>query len=50
MIREFHDEITRLREQLAKLSGGKMGGTNQVGPDGQPQVVTVEKYVAVEDK
>jgi len=24
MIREFHDEITRLREQLAALSGGKL--------------------------
>jgi len=50
MIREFHDEITRLREQLAKLSGGKMGSAQEVGPDGQSQVVTVEKYVAVEDR
>jgi len=24
MIREFHDEITRLREQLAAMSGGKL--------------------------
>lgn len=31
MIREFHDEITRLREQLAALSGGKIN----VAP-GQP--------------
>jgi hypothetical protein len=34
MIREFHDEITRLREQLAKLSGGKLNGSSQVGVDG----------------
>ena len=25
MIREFHDEITRLRQQLAATSGGKLG-------------------------
>lgn len=50
MIREFHDEITRLREQLAKLSGGKLNGTQQVGSDGQPVVVEVEKYIFVEDK
>jgi len=24
MIREFHDEITRLREQLASMTGGKI--------------------------
>jgi kinesin family protein 3/17 len=24
MIREFHDEITRLREQLAAMTGGKI--------------------------
>lgn len=50
MIREFHDEITRLREQLAKLSGGKLNGSSQVGVDGQQQVVEVEKYIFVEDK
>lgn len=51
MIREFHDEITRLREQLAKLSGGKLNGvTGSVGADGQPIVVEVEKYIYVEDK
>ena len=25
MIREFHDEITRLRQQLAAMSGGQLG-------------------------
>lgn len=49
MIREFHDEITRLREQLAKLSGGKLNGMS-TGPDGEPVVVEVEKYIFVEDK
>lgn len=34
MIREFHDEITRLREQLAALSGGKI---NMQGQPGQPE-------------
>ena len=33
MIREFHDEITRLREQLAAMSGGKL---NITGEPGQP--------------
>jgi hypothetical protein len=33
MIREFHDEITRLREQLAKMSGGKLNGM-QMNADG----------------
>lgn len=49
MIREFHDEITRLREQLAKLSGGKLNGM-ALNAQGQPQVVEVEKYIFVEDK
>ena len=31
MIREFHDEITRLREQLAQLSGGKLNMNNPAG-------------------
>jgi predicted ATP-dependent protease len=48
MIREFHDEITRLREQLAKLSGGKLNG--MVSANGEPVVVEVEKYIFVEDK
>jgi len=33
MIREFHDEITRLRDQLAAFSGGKIN----FGAAGQPQ-------------
>lgn len=49
MIREFHDEITRLREQLAKMSGGKLNGL-QMNADGVTTVVEVEKYIFVEDK
>jgi len=51
MIREFHDEITRLREQLAKLSGGKLNGMS-TGLDGQPivDVQVVEKFIYIEDK
>lgn len=50
MIREFHDEITRLREQLAKMSGGKLNGSMGLGANGEPEVVEVEKYIYVEDK
>lgn len=46
MIREFHDEITRLREQLAALSGGKInmqgsgpGGQDMAAMAGAPNVV-----------
>jgi len=44
MIREFHDEITRLREQLAALSGGKLNvqGSGQSGAflgDMSPNIV-----------
>ena len=49
MIREFHDEITRLREQLTKLSGGKLNGF-QMNADGEPVVIEQEKYILVEDK
>ena len=31
MIREFHDELTRLREQLAQLSGGKLTFSGEPG-------------------
>lgn len=34
MIREFHDEITRLREQLAAASGGKLNITGEPGMQG----------------
>ena len=52
MIREFHDELTRLREQLAKLSGGKM---NFNGPPGSGATATgedivVEKVIAKVDE
>lgn len=51
MIREFHDEITRLRAQLANMTGGKIrapGGGGRVNPaTGQ---VEVENIIHVEDK
>lgn len=49
MIREFHDEITRLRAELDKYGGNmdpsKMKGS-KVGPDGQ---IIVEKIVHVDN-
>ena len=46
MIREFHDEITRLREQLAALSGGKINvqgggpaGAAAAGGDMAPNII-----------
>jgi len=45
MIREFHDEITRLREQLAALSGGKLNvqgsGVNAGGLSGMDQETNI---------
>jgi hypothetical protein len=35
MIREFHDEITRLKQQLAHMMGDKQGSVGQ-GPSGFP--------------
>jgi kinesin family protein 3/17 len=40
MIREFHDEISRLRAELAAYGGGvdmlgQLGGAVTVGPDGE---------------
>jgi kinesin family protein 3/17 len=49
MIREFHDEITRLREQLAAMTGGKIR-SGKTGPSYPGQVQEVEKYIHVEDK
>ena len=49
MIREFHDEITRLREQLAALSGGKI--QTQDTTSGAPgEVIEVEKFIPVADE
>ena len=50
MIREFQEEILRLKAELEQFSGGKfnLNGVSY-GPDGQ-QVVEVEKFVHVEDK
>ena len=50
MIREFQEEIEKLKRDLEQFSGGKLtfeGG--QVGPNGQ-QIVEVEKYIHVENK
>ena len=49
MIREFHDEITRLREELQKYGGGidLTGQTeHQTGPNGE---IIVEKIVHVDN-
>lgn len=48
MIREFHDEITRLRAELEKYGGANLMNTDQakVGPDGQ---IVVEKIVHVDN-
>ena len=48
MIREFHDEITRLREELSKYGGGiDLSQTpTQTGPNGQ---IIVEKIVHVDN-
>lgn len=48
MIREFHDEITRLREELNKYGGGvdMSGQQTQTGPNGE---VIVEKIVHVDN-
>ena len=52
MIREFYDEITNLRAQLAALSGGKLNpGMGNYSMSGQPgSVQEVEKFIHVEDK
>lgn len=51
MIREFHDEITRLREQLAQMTGGRVrtkgGPGGMSGPGG---MMEIERTVHVEDK
>jgi hypothetical protein len=51
MIREFQDEIARLKAELEQHSGGRLNfeGVMTVGPDGQ-QVIEVEKFVHVENK
>lgn len=48
MIREFHDEITRLREELAKYGGTNLlnPAQGQVGPDGE---IIVEKIVHIDN-
>lgn len=51
MIREFYDEITNLRAQLAALTGGKLNpGMMGVGSQNQGGVQEVEKFIHVEDK
>lgn len=50
MIREFHDEITRLRAELEKYGGANLMNINmegaQTGPDGE---IIVEKVVHVDN-
>ena len=53
MIREFHDEITRLREQLAQLSGGKLNMNNPAGMPVDPntgEVAGPNVVVAVDEE
>jgi len=52
MIREFYDEITNLRAQLAALTGGKLnpGMMGVAGKNGGGGVQEVEKFIHVEDK
>ena len=53
MIREFQEEITRLKAELESFSGGKIrlgdGEGVSYNEDGQ-QVIEVEKYIHVENK
>jgi hypothetical protein len=50
MIREFHDEITRLRAELEKYGGANLLALNdsvkERGPDGE---IIVEKVVHVDN-
>ena len=48
MIREFHDEITRLRQQLAEFGGANLLNMDNAikGPDGE---MIVEKIVHVDN-
>lgn len=51
MIREFYDEITNLRAQLAALTGGKLNpGMMGVASKNGGGVQEVEKFIHVEDK
>jgi hypothetical protein len=49
MIREFQDEISRLKAELEQFSGGKLNFDGPVGPDGK-HIIEVEKFVHVENK
>jgi hypothetical protein len=35
MIREFQDEIARLKAELEQFSGGKLNFDGPIGPDGK---------------
>ena len=54
MIREFHDEITRLREQLAALSGGKLNvssdGPQSAAAGGAPIIQEKKVFGMDQDK
>lgn len=52
MIREFQDEISRLKAELEQFSGGSLnfdGLGGSVGPNGK-QIIEIEKFVHVENK
>ena len=50
MIREFQDEIARLKAELGQFSGGRFNFEGaSIGPDGQT-IIEVEKFVHVENK
>lgn len=46
MIREFHDEITRLRQQLAALSGGRLNVSGAPGEMGEGATIVEKKVIA----
>ena len=49
MIREFSEEITRLKAELESYGGGMSFGGVGGGSDGQ-HVIEVEKFIHVENK
>lgn len=49
MIREFQEEITRLKIELGQFGGVQLGGEVKFDVNGQ-QIIEVEKFIHVEDK
>lgn len=50
MIREFHDEITRLREELNRFGGNKFNFGAGGGTTSEGGVVEVERFIHVQDE